>query len=127
MTVEYINNAANAPDAVGPYSQATKVGNLVFLSGQIPLIPGTKSLVEGGIEAQTEQVLKNLSAVLANVGADFSKVCKTTILLQDLAHFGVVNEIYGKAMGESRPARATFQVAKLPFDALIEIEMIAAL
>ncbi|NBW40018.1 RidA family protein [bacterium] len=123
--VEYINDSEGAPSAIGPYSQATRVGDMIFLSGQVPLDAETGKLVEGGIEAQANQVMKNLSLVLKNVGGDFSNVCKTTILLQDLSHFGVVNEIYGAWMKDSRPARATFEVAGLPLGSLIEIEMIA--
>ncbi|MCB0328368.1 MAG: RidA family protein [Bdellovibrionales bacterium] len=123
--VKYINGAEGAPGAIGPYSQATVVGNLAFLSGQVPIDPSTGKLVEGGIEEQTDQVMQNLSAVLRKLGADFSNVCKTTILLKDLSHFATVNELYGTAMGEAKPARATFQVAGLPLGALVEIEMIA--
>jgi 2-iminobutanoate/2-iminopropanoate deaminase len=123
---DYINDAPNAPKAIGPYSQATAVGNLVFLSGQIPLDPSSGQIVEGGIEKQTEQVLKNLGAVLAHAKLTFSNVLKTTIFLTDLAHFQVVNGIYEKALGTSKPARATVQVAALPRGAMVEIEMIAA-
>jgi 2-iminobutanoate/2-iminopropanoate deaminase len=125
--VDYINDSDGAPGAIGPYSQATRVGDMAFLSGQVPLDAETGKLVEGGIEAQTHQVMKNLSLVLKRLGGDFSNVCKTTILLQDLADFSTVNEIYGEWMKESRPARATFQVAGLPLNSLVEIEMIAHL
>ncbi len=122
----YINDAPQAPKAIGPYSQAASHGSLVFLSGQIPLVPESGSLIEGGIENQAEQVLKNLSAVLKHAGLTFAQVLKTTIFLTDLSHFQVVNNIYEKALGNSKPARSTIQVAALPRGALIEIEMIAA-
>ncbi|MCB0320748.1 MAG: RidA family protein [Bdellovibrionales bacterium] len=123
--MKYLNGAEGAPNAIGPYSQATRVGNFVFLSGQIPLDPATGSLVPGGIEEQAERVMQNLQSVLKNAGANFQNVAKTTILLADLQHFAKVNEIYGKWMGDAKPARATFQVAALPLGSLIEIEMIA--
>lgn len=123
--IDYITNAPGAPEAIGPYSQATVAGNLVFLSGQIPLDPKTKQIVEGGIEKQAEQVMSNLKAVLEHIGIGFGNVVKTTILLQDLAHFQTVNAIYEKWLGGVKPARATFQVAGLPRGSLIEIEMTA--
>jgi len=121
----YLNDAPNAPKAIGPYSQATSHGNLVFLSGQIPLSPESGALIEGGIEKQTEQVLKNLQAVLAHAGLTFGHVLKTTIFLTDLSHFQIVNGIYEKALGGAKPARSTIQVAALPRGAVIEIEMVA--
>jgi 2-iminobutanoate/2-iminopropanoate deaminase len=125
--IKYINNAEGAPGAIGPYSQATILGSIMFLSGQVPIDPATGKLVEGGINEQAEQVMKNLSKVLASQNISFNDVAKTTILLSDMANFAAVNEIYGRWMGEARPARATFQVAGLPLGALIEIEMIAAI
>lgn len=122
---EYINNAPNAPSAIGPYSQAAKVGNLVFLSGQIPLDPTHAQIVEGGIEEQTEQVMKNLKAVLLAAKLDFSRVARTTIYLQDMTDFQKVNTIYERHMEKCKPARTTIQVAGLPRGALVEIEMIA--
>ena len=122
---EYINGAPNAPAAIGPYSQAAKVGNLVFLSGQIPLDPTHSQIVDGGIEEQTEQVMKNLNAVLTAAKLDFSRVARTTIYLQDMADFQKVNAIYERHLGKCRPARTTIQVAGLPRAALVEIEMIA--
>ena len=124
--LNYLNDAPHAPKAIGPYSQAVSIGNLVFLSGQIPLNPLSGEIVSGGIEAQTEQVLQNLKAVLAYAGLDFSYVLKSTIFLTNLAHFQAVNAVYEKALGGSRPARSTVQVAALPRGAEIEIEMIAA-
>lgn len=114
-----------APEAIGPYSQATKYNGLVFCSGQIPLDPTTGELVEGGIEAQTVRVLENLRAVLTAAGASFEKVLKTTIFVQDLNDFAVVNEVYGRYFPVNPPARATVQAARLPRDVKIEIEAIA--
>ena len=114
-----------APAAIGPYSQAMQAGELVFLSGQIPLEPVTGELVAGGIEAQTRQVMSNLAAVLAAAGLDYACLVKTTIYLVDLGDFATVNRIYGECFGPVPPARATVQVAALPKGALIEIEGVA--
>jgi 2-iminobutanoate/2-iminopropanoate deaminase len=115
----------SAPAAIGPYSQAVRAGNLVFLSGQIPLDPATGSMVDGDIRAQTERVMENLAAVLAAAGLSFANVAKTTIYLADLGDFAVVNEIYGKRFPKNPPARATVQVAALPKGARVEIDAIA--
>lgn len=120
----YINGAPNAPAAIGPYSQAVVAGDLVFLSGQVPLIPGRSDLAQG-IEAQTEQVMSNLAAVLKHCELEFSNVAKATIFLTDLGHFQTVNAIYERWLAGIKPARATVQVAALPKGALVEIEMIA--
>lgn len=114
-----------APRAIGPYSQAVKIENLVFCSGQIPIDPATGELVAGGIEAQTAQVIKNLGAVLTAAGATWDDVVKTTIYLTNLADFAVVNQVYGAAVGSVPPARATVQVAALPKGAAVEIEAVA--
>lgn len=114
-----------APAAIGPYSQAIQAGNLLFLSGQIPLDPATGEMVAGGIEAQTRQVMGNLRAVLAAAGLDFSSLVKTTIYLVDLGEFATVNGIYGEYFATAPPARATVQVAALPKGALVEIDGIA--
>jgi 2-iminobutanoate/2-iminopropanoate deaminase len=116
-----------APKAIGPYSQAVAVpaGRMVFLSGQIPLDPVTGELVPGDVSAQTTQVMKNLGAVLTAAGLSFDHVVRCTIFLADLADFGVVNAIYGKAFPGSPPARATVQVAALPRNARVEIDAIA--
>lgn len=114
-----------APAAIGPYSQAIRQGNLLFLSGQIPLDPASGQLVQGDIKAQTSRVLANMAAVLAAAGADWRNVVKTTIFLTDLAQFGVVNEIYAEVFSEAPPARSTVQVAALPRGAMVEIEAIA--
>lgn len=119
----------DAPAAIGPYSQAIRAGQLVFLSGQIPLDPESGEMVGGDdIAAQTEQVMRNLEAVLRAAGASFAQVVKSTIYLIDLGDFTVVNRIYGAYFeGSPPPARATIQVAGLPRDAKVEIEMIAQL
>lgn len=115
-----------APKAIGPYSQAIELGNLIFTSGQIPLDPATGALVEGGIEAQTRQVFNNLRAVLLAAGTVLEKTVKATVFLQDLNDFQAMNAVYAEAFGEARPARSTVQVARLPRDARIEIDLIVA-
>ena len=124
MTVQKIATPL-APQAIGPYSQAIQAGSLLFLSGQIPLDPGSGEMVPGGIEAQTRQVLNNLGEVLKAAGLDFSCLVKTTIYLVDLGDFATVNRIYGEFFAEVPPARATVQVAALPKGALVEIDGIA--
>ena len=114
-----------APDAIGPYSQAVIANGMVFTAGQIALDPATMQIVEGDVQAQAEQVMKNLAAVLAQAGASFTSVVKTTIFLRDMADFQAVNEVYGRALGESRPARSTVAVAGLPRDVRVEIEVVA--
>lgn len=116
-----------APAAIGPYSQAIKLGDLLFCSGQIALDPATGKLVgEGDVKAQTKRVLDNLAAVLYEGGSGWAHVVKTTIYLTDLASFEVVNEIYGEHFGADPPARATVEVSRLPKGALVEIDAIAA-
>lgn len=115
----------NAPRAIGPYSQAVRAGELLFLSGQIPLDPATGQLVEGDLAVQTERVMKNLAAVLAAAGCGFGDVVRTTIYLVDLGQFAVVNEVYGRFFRAPYPARATVQVAALPRGAQVEIDAIA--
>jgi len=114
-----------APAAIGPYAQATKVSGFVFCSGQIPLDPATMQVVAGGVEAQTRQVLQNLTQVLAAAGCGLGDVAKTTIFLTDMADFKVVNGIYGEVFGDHRPARATVAVAGLPLGVLVEIDCVA--
>ena len=114
-----------APAAIGPYSQAIRSGDLVFLSGQIPLDPATGELVSGGIEEQTRRVMNNLGAVLTAAGASFENVVKTTIYLADLSDFGAVNGVYASYFGQPAPARATVQVAALPKGARVEIDATA--
>ena len=120
-------HTSDAPQALWPYSQAVRVGHLVFLSGQIPLDPASGKVVEGDIEAQTRQVMENLSAVLRAAGATFADVVKTSIFLADLGHFAKMNEIYGGYFTSEPPARSTVQVGALPRGVLIEIDMIAHL
>ena len=115
----------NAPAAIGPYSQAIRAGSLLFTSGQIPLVPETMEMVTGPIEAQAEQVLKNLAAVLAAAGTGWDRVVKTTVFLTDMADFIAFNAVYEKVLGAAKPARSTVQVAKLPAGALVEVECIA--
>lgn len=115
----------NAPAAIGPYSQAVKVKDLVFTAGQVPLIPGTGKVVEGDITAQTKQVMQNLQAVLTAAGSGFEHVLKSTVFLQDMGHFAAFNEEYGRYFTGNPPARSTVEVAKLPLGALVEIEMVA--
>ncbi len=114
-----------APAAIGPYVQATKLGELVFTSGQIPLDPATMDIVAGGIEAQAEQVMKNLVAVLKAAGSDTGKVLKTTCFLSDMNNFVAFNQVYARYFGESAPARSCVEVARLPKDVLVEVEAIA--
>ena len=118
-------NTDKAPAAIGPYSQGMKVHGFLFTAGQIALDPATGQIVDGGITPQTQRVLANLSAVLKAAGAEWSDVVKTTVFLADLADFPVVNDLYGKHLGEARPARSTVQVAALPRGALVEIDAIA--
>ena len=114
-----------APKAIGPYSQAIRAGGFLFASGQIPIDPLTGQFVEGGIAEQTEQVLKNLSAVLHAAGSSLDRVVKTTVFLADMDEFTLMNEVYGKFFSETPPARATVEAARLPRDARVEIEAIA--
>ena len=114
-----------APRAIGPYSQAVRHGSLLFLSGQIPLDPQTGDIVSSDIEAQTHRVMKNLGAVLAQAGASFEQVVKTTIYLVDLGEFDAMNQAYASYFSDKPPARATVQVAALPKKARVEIDAIA--
>lgn len=114
-----------APKAIGPYSQAVVIGEMIFTAGQIALNPATMEVVGGGIKEQTTQVLANLTAVLGAAGSDFSKVVKTTVFLQDMADFPAMNEIYGQAFGDHKPARSTVAAAGLPRGVRVEIEVIA--
>jgi 2-iminobutanoate/2-iminopropanoate deaminase len=120
-----IVSTTDAPAAIGPYSQAVRVGSFIYTAGQLPLVPGTGKLAEGDIKAQTRQVMQNLSHVLAAAGSSLSHVVKTTIFLTNLADFAAVNEIYGGFFKSEPPARSTVQVAALPLGARLEIEMVA--
>lgn len=117
----------NAPDAIGPYSQAVKSGNLVFCSGQIPIDPATGEFVSDQVTEQTRQVLKNLSAVLEAAGTSLNNVVKTTVFLLDMNEFAQVNEVYAEFFSENKPARATVQAARLPRDTRVEIDCIAVI
>ncbi|MEM7028498.1 MAG: RidA family protein [Chloroflexota bacterium] len=117
----------HAPAAVGPYSQAIKLNNLIFTAGQIGLDPATGKIVDGGIEAQTRQVMSNLEAVLKEAGVGMDAIVKTTIFLTDLGNFGTVNGIYGEYFADAPPARSTVEVAGLPLGAIVEVEAIAIL
>lgn len=116
-----------APGAIGPYSQAIVANGFVFTAGQIPLDPAAGKIVDGGIVEQTDRVMENLQEVLNAAGVTWADVVKTTVYLHDLAHFPTVNEVYGKWLGDARPARSTVQVASLPRGALVEIDVIAAI
>jgi 2-iminobutanoate/2-iminopropanoate deaminase len=123
-------STAKAPAAIGPYSQAVRLGDLLYTSGQVALDPASGQIVAGGIEAQTTRVLENLKAVLEAAGAGLDQVFKTTVFLKDMNDFAAMNAIYGQYLapeGVVPPARSTVEVARLPKDALVEIEVIAAL
>ncbi|MBX3462529.1 MAG: RidA family protein [Planctomycetes bacterium] len=126
MPLETVHSP-QAPAAIGPYSQAQKVGNLLFCSGQIALDPRTQQMVGSTAAEQAEQVLKNLAAVLHAGGASLSRVARTTIYLVSMADFAAVNEVYGRHFGDHKPARATVAVKELPKNGLVEIDCIAAL
>jgi len=121
-----IIQTTEAPAAIGPYSQAIEVNGTLYISGQVPLDPQTMKVVGGGIEEQTEQVLKNIGAILKEAGYNYTDVVKSTCLLSDMANFKAMNEVYGKFYPENAPARAAFAVKDLPLGVLIEIETIAA-
>ncbi len=116
-----------APKAIGPYSPAIRAGHFLFLSGQIPIDPASGALVEGGIGAQTEQVMRNIGALLEAAGAGFEHVVRTTVFLADMNEFAAMNECYAKFVVNPPPARSTVQVARLPRDARVEIDAIAML
>lgn len=123
MTREIVRTTG-APDAIGPYSQAVRAGGLLFLSGQIPLDPATGQMVEGGIEAQTDRVMRNLQAVVEAAGATMADVLKTSCFLADMGQFPAFNEVYGRFFPVEAPARETVQVARLPKDALVEVSAV---
>jgi 2-iminobutanoate/2-iminopropanoate deaminase len=115
----------NAPAAIGPYSQAIVAGNFLYTAGQIPLDPNTGQIVPGDVTVQTERVMRNLTAVLEAAGTSWANVVKTTVFLQDMADFPRVNEVYGRMIGDARPARSTVQVSALPRGVLVEIDAVA--
>jgi len=125
--VKELVTAAGAAKAIGPYSPAVKVGNMLFLSGSIPLDPLSGQLVEGGIKEQTTRVLENVKALLEAAGASFDHVVRTTVFMVDLGEFAAMNEIYATYFRSPYPARSTVQVAKLPRDVRVEIDVIAVL
>jgi len=126
MAVEYLHTK-DAPAAIGPYSQATAAGGFLFTAGQIALDPATMQVVDGDVSAQAEMAMKNLTAVLANAGCGWKDVVKTTIFLADMADFAKVNEVYGRWLGETKPARSTIAAAGLPKGVLFEVECVAKL
>ena len=119
-------SSPDAPKAIGPYSQAVRVGQLLFVSGQVPLDPATGEIVSGDIAAQTRRVFENLAAVLKAGGRSLNDVVRTTVFLADMNDFAEVNKVYGSYFSEPYPARATVQVARLPKDARVEIDVIAS-
>lgn len=123
--IKEIINTSNAPDPIGPYSQAVKAGGMLFISGQVAIQPGTSELITDNIQKETEQVMNNLKAILNKAGLDFKNVAKTTIFLKDMSLFSAVNEVYGKFFELDFPARETVAVKGLPKDVNVEISMIA--
>src|SRR3954469_1853596 len=117
----------DAPQAIGPYSQAIKAGGFLFSSGQIAIDPATGQVIEGDVAAQTERVMKNLAAIVKAGGLSMQRVVKTTVYLKSMGDFATMNEVYGRHFGEHRPARSTVEVARLPKDVLVEIDVIAEL
>ena len=126
MAVQYLHTK-DAPEAIGPYSQATSAGGFLFTAGQIALDPATMQVVEGDVSAQAVLAMKNLTAVLANAGCGWKDVVKTTIFLADMADFAQVNEVYASYLGDARPARSTVAAAGLPRNVRVEVECIAKL
>lgn len=118
-------STTNAPGAIGPYSQGIRYGNLLFVSGQTPLNPKTGKIVEGDVQAQTRQCLENIKAILEAAGTCLDNVLKTTVFIKDMNSFGKVNEIYAQYFSKNQPARSCVEVARLPMDVLVEIEVIA--
>ena len=126
MLMKKVISTAEAPKAIGPYSQAIEAGGFIFVSGQIPLIPATGEIVEGSVEVQTARVLENLKAILEAAGASLENVVKTTVYITNMDDFAKVNGIYGQYFQENPPARVCVEVSKLPKGALVEIDVIAA-
>lgn len=121
----HIIHTDNAPAAVGPYSQAVRTGSMLYTAGQVAIVPGTGKLIDGDVTAQTEQVLRNLTAVLAAAGTELGHIVKTTVFLQDMADFAAMNAVYAAFFGPNPPARSTVAVAGLPLGARVEIEAVA--
>jgi 2-iminobutanoate/2-iminopropanoate deaminase len=116
---------SEAPQAIGPYSQAIKANGLVFVSGQVPIDPATQQLIAGDVAAQTERVLQNLAAILKAAGSSLDRVVKAGVFLKNMADFAAMNEVYGRYFTQAPPARSTVEVARLPKDVLVEIDVIA--
>ena len=116
-----------APKAIGPYSQGVRAGNLLFVSGQVPIDPATGNIIDGDIAAQTDRVMRNLSAILEAAGATMDNVVRCTVYLADMNDFAAMNEVYGSYFSQPAPARATIQAVRLPKDARVEIDVIASL
>ena len=127
MPRKQVISTENAPAAIGPYSQAVRVGDLIYSAGQIALVPETGKLIEGDIETQTHQVMENLAAVLQAAGSSLTQVVKTTIFVTNISDFAKVNQVYGSFFQDDPPARSTVQVAALPLGANVEIEVVATL
>ena len=125
--MKQVIHTAKAPAAIGPYSQAIQIGQLLFTSGQVPIDPETGAIVEGGIQEQARQSLNNIKAILNAAGTNMGAVVKTTVFLQDMNDFAAMNEVYAQFFQEPYPARSAVQVGRLPKDALVEIEAIAQL
>lgn len=123
--VKEVISTTKAPGAIGPYSQGIKFGNLLFVSGQTPLDPETRQIVEGDVQAQTRQCLENIKAILEAAGTNLDNVLKSTVFIKDMNSFGKVNEIYAQYFTKNQPARSCVEVARLPMDVLVEIEVIA--
>lgn len=117
---------AKAPAAIGPYSQAVEVNGTLYISGQVPLVPETMTVIEGGIKEQTQQVMQNIEAILSEAGYSFADVVKSTCLLSNMDNFKAMNEVYGRCYQNNAPARAAFAVKELPLGVMVEIETIAA-
>lgn len=124
--MKQVINTHEAPGAIGPYSQAIKANGFLFVSGQLPVVPATGQFAEGGVSGQTRQSLENVKAILAAAGCTLDDVVKTTVFIKDMNDFGLVNTAYAEYFTQDCPARACFEVARLPKDALVEIEVIAA-
>jgi 2-iminobutanoate/2-iminopropanoate deaminase len=120
-------SSPEAPKAIGPYSPAVQVGNLLFVSGQVPIDPATGNMIDGDVAAQSRRVFENIGALLKAAGAGFDQVVRTTVFLADMNDFARMNEVYGQYFHEPYPARATVQVARLPKDARVEIDVIAVM
>jgi len=123
--MKQIISTTQAPGAIGPYSQAVEANGTLYISGQVPVDPATGKVVEGGITEQTEQVMKNIAAILKEAGYTFADVVKSTCLLSDMSNFAAMNEVYGSYYKENPPARAAFAVKELPLSVLVEIETVA--